>query len=138
MQKLHLKTRRAACTGMAFGCLLFLSCGVKDDSSDWKIVNTLHSPDDGYVATIYTISGGGAAGWCEQRIEINSKDQPFDMKKKKGADFCFSASCNSVLQVKWESTNSIQIQYSIGEAGVSIYQRRMPEGLPVRIDYVTQ
>jgi hypothetical protein len=120
---------------MALVCLIFLSCAER--SSNWKIDNIVKSPDDGYVATIYTISGGGAAGWCEQRIEINSKDKPFDMEKTKGADFCFSADCGKVLQVKWESTNSIQIKYTIGD-GVSIYQRRTPLGLPVRIDYVME
>jgi hypothetical protein len=60
------------------------------------------------------------------------------MEKTKGADFCFSASYDSNLKLSWESTNSIQIKYYIGEFGVSVFQQRMPVGLPVRIDYVIE
>jgi hypothetical protein len=122
--------------------LLFTSCerhSSNNDSSNVKVISTLPSPDGGYVATVYVVGGGGAAGWCDQRVAVNTKDEPFDFKKDTGADyFCFSASCGSKVQVGWSSTNSIQIRYTIGEAGVSIYQRWTPFGLPIRIEYVAE
>lgn len=120
-------------------CMLLTSCAESSNSNDWKVVSTLHSPKGEYVATVYTISGGGAAGWCEQRIEITSRNKPFDLERtKKEANFCFSASCGSKLQVIWKSETSLRIKYTIDDAGVSIYQRRIAPGLPVRIDYDTE
>ncbi|HVV73422.1 MAG TPA: hypothetical protein VHI52_18260 [Verrucomicrobiae bacterium] len=122
-------------------CLL-VSCGDtspsdRKDMSDWKVVNTIASPNGDYVATIYTVMGGGAAGWCEQRVEVNSKTNAFDLNRaKKGADYCFSADCGSRVEMVWEPDNSaLRITYTVGPPGVSTYQRRMAPGLPIRIDY---
>lgn len=119
-------------------CHLLVSCGNKGSSkSTGKIINTLPSPNGDYVATIYTVMGGGAAGWCEQRVEVNSKKDPFSLERtNKVADYCFSASCGSKVEMVWEPDSSaLRITYTIDQAGVSTYQRRMAPGLPVRIDY---
>ena len=124
---------------MLFGvalCHMLVSCG-NNNSSNWKVMNTLPSPNGEYVATIYSVMGGGAAGWCEQRVAVNSKKAPFNLERtNKGADYCFSASCGSKVEMVWEPDNSaLRITYTVDEAGVSTYQRRMAPGLPVRIDY---
>ena len=84
--------------------------------------------------------GGGAAGWCDQRVEVNSKSDPFNLERtKRRADYCFSASCGSKVEIVWEPDNSaLRITYTIGQGGVSTYQMRMAPGLPVRIDYATR
>jgi hypothetical protein len=103
-----------------------------------KVVSTVPSPDGGYIATIYVVSGGGATGWCDQRVSVNTKSQPFDPQKiSPGTDYYFSASCGSQVHVSWLYTNVIQIKYSIGE-GVDVYQRWAVFGLPVSIKYVLE
>jgi hypothetical protein len=138
---LHFKVRLASCLGAAAVCTLLFSCAKNsNDSSDWQVISTLRSPNGDYDATIYTVSGGGAAGWCEQRMEIHSSNNPFNMERaKKEADFCFSASCGSKVEMYWESNSpALQIKYTIGAEGISTYQRRMAPNLPVRIDYIAQ
>ena len=135
--RLYTHTGVVALIGALAICLLS-SCA--EDSSDWEVTDTIPAPNGEYVATIYRVMGGGAAGWCGQRIEINSRNQPFDLERaKEGADYCFSASCGSDIEIVWEPDGSaLRITYTIGVAGVSTYQRRMAPGLPVRIDYGTK
>jgi hypothetical protein len=110
------------------------------DSNSWKVIRTVTAPNGEYVATIYTVMGGGAAGWCSQRLEIHATNNPFSIERaKQGSEYCFSASCGSEIEVLWDShSQSIQIKYTIGAGGVSTYQRRMAPNLPVRIDYIAQ
>lgn len=131
----HERSNLCYCLGLAL-CHLLVSCG-HNNSSDWKVISTLRSPNGDYAATMYTVMGGGAAGWCEQRVELNSKKDPFNLERtKQGAAYCFSASCGNKVEMVWEPDNSaLRITYTVDEAGVSTYQRRMAPGLPVRIDY---
>jgi hypothetical protein len=135
---LYFKVRLSAWLRVAVLLALLFSCA--KNSSYWKVINTVRSPNGDYDATIYAVSWGGAAGGCEQRMEINTRNNPFNMERaKKEADFCFSASCGSKVEMLWESNSSaLQIKYTIGDGGVSTYQRRMAPNLPVRIDYIAQ
>jgi len=138
---LHVKARLAACFGVAVVCALSFSCAKNfNASSDGKIVSTVRSPNGDYDATIYIVSWGGATGGCEQRVEINSRNNPFNMERTmKGTDYCFIASCGTKVEMLWESNSyALQIKYTMDEAGVSTYQRRMAPNLPVRIDYIAQ
>jgi hypothetical protein len=138
---LHFKVRLAAWLGVVVVCASLFSCAKNpSDSGDWKVISTERSPKGDYDATIYIVSGGGAAGWCQQRMEINSTNNPFSIERaKKGADYCFSASCGSKVEMLWDSNSSaLQIKYTIGDGGVSTYQRRTAPNLPVRIDYIAQ
>ncbi len=137
----------ATCIGAAFVLLLLLAAlnplltlsFFAAKSADWRIVKTVPSPNGEYAATLCTVSGGGAAGWCEQRVEINSKDDPFKMERTKKADnFSFSASCGSDVEIAWESDSALRISYSLDEAGVSTYQRAMAYHQPVKISYVAK
>ena len=60
---LHLKAKLAACVGIAVVCALSFSCANdSNNSSGGKVVSTVPSPNGEYAATIYIVSGGGAAG----------------------------------------------------------------------------
>ena len=73
-------------------------------------------------------------------MEINSRNDPFKMERTlREADFCFSASCGTPVEMLWDTDSSaLRIKYTIGDEGVSTYQRRMARSLPVRIAYITQ
>ena len=137
----RVKTLGSLVAAVTFCSLLSCSDPSKGakDSDDWRVTKAVTAPSGEYVATIYTVSGGGAAGWCEQRMEINATNNPFSMERaKSGSEYCFSASCRSEIEVLWEShSEAVQVKYSIG-SGVSTFQRRMAPNLPVRIDYVAQ
>ncbi len=137
----HSKTRFGiAALVVAIALCLLSSCSDTSsggkDSNSWRVVKTVTAPNGEYVATIYTVMGGGAAGWCSQRMEINATNNPFSIERAKhGSEYCFSANCGSEIELLWEPhSQAIQIKYSIGAGGVSTYQRRMAPNLPIRID----
>ncbi|MEO7673434.1 MAG: hypothetical protein ABIU09_05080, partial [Pyrinomonadaceae bacterium] len=44
---------------------------------DYKIIATFPSPGGGHSATLWQGMGGGAAGWCNQRITVNRSHNEF-------------------------------------------------------------
>ena len=78
-------------------------------ASEYNVLNTSHSPDGKYVATVYTRMGGGAAGWCDIRVTVNPVNEPFSIEreKKEGKYVVFNISCNSDVEVKWEDAENL-------------------------------
>jgi hypothetical protein len=108
--------------------------------NEYKIVGTFPSPNGGHTATKYIGMGGGAAGWCSQRVSINSRGNPFELEKEWSAgDYVFSVSCGSNIGVSWDSETSLRISYDTQTtAGVSTYQRPLsPDGI-VKISYLSK
>jgi len=109
-----------------------------DNRSDFSVTKTVPSLNGEHTATLYLGMGGGAAGWCNQRIDINSKDTPFDLQKaQKGmTDMIFSVSCGSNVELTWESDTRLRISYSTDENGVSTYQRPTSNDKTINITYL--
>jgi hypothetical protein len=45
------------------------------------IITTTVSTNKEYVATIYVVSGGGAAGYVYKLVNLRKRQEPFDSKK---------------------------------------------------------
>lgn len=108
----------------------------KNDKGDYKIVKTLESPDGNHTATLWDGMGGGAAGWCYQRVSIDTKENPFDLKREeeKGG-YIFSTNCGSKISVNWENSNQLHISYTNQKFGVSAYQNPSSQDDKVKISY---
>jgi hypothetical protein len=108
--------------------------------NDHRIMSTFTSPNGEHVATEYLGMGGGAAGWCSQRVSINSRGNPFDLEKEWSVgDYVFSASCGSDVEILWETDTSLRISYGMQtDAGVSTYQRPLSSDGTVKISYVSK
>src|SRR6186713_683087 len=92
--------------------------------SEYKVVETISSPAGNHVATKWTSMGGGAAGWCSQRVSINRGYDLFDLEKEKEAGrYVFSSSCSSKVTLEWRSENEAHISYTMDMFGVSVYQK---------------
>jgi hypothetical protein len=119
--------------------IIFLSVACWDmGPGDYKIVETFPSPNGRHRAILWTGMGGGAAGWCSQRISIKRMDAPFDLQlEKKVGTYVFSASCSSEISVEWSAEREVLISYTMDKDGVSVYQKpRSVDDSDVKISYL--
>ncbi len=105
------------------------------------VTNTVGSPDGEYIATTHVEMGGGAAGWCFQRVSVNKKDSPFSWEKEKvQGGFNFDVSCKSKIELNWQTNRELLVSYSgtSDEAGLSVYQKPLSADRQVKIHYLAK
>jgi hypothetical protein len=95
--------------------------------TDYQFTGRRASPDGSIVAVSYTRSGGGAAGWCDEKVALLAKDDPGtpSMIDSVSEAVVFSAGCGSKIQLHWISDTELRISYTVGAVGgTETYQRR--------------
>jgi len=112
---------------ITFGCKLLTST----DDGTFKILGSYPSPNSKHLATLWQGMGGGAAGWCFQRITVNRQDDPFDLAKAgETRDYSFNVSCDSHVSTSWISESDLHISYTIENGSVSAYQNKSSKSDP--------
>ena len=82
-----------------------------DNARDVLVASTEVSPDSTRITTVYTMSGGGAAGWCYQYVGVRRTDQPFEPD----SGVLVQTRCSGVdVSVRWRGTSELRISYSRG------------------------
>jgi hypothetical protein len=118
--------------------LLILTCRSRFDAArDAELQQVVFSPDSSVKAVQYVRMGGGAAGWCYQRIALRPRTESgvdIGALEKEG-EYVFSSSCSSNLELSWLSSTHLHITYTMDEAGVSVYQRASSPDGKVRLTY---
>jgi hypothetical protein len=95
------------------------------------------SPTGAIIAVTYFQSGGGAVGWCSERVALLSRGIPVKPAEiDKETDFVFSASCGSRIKLTWISDSELKIAYTIDSAWVSVHQRNSDGKTHVHVAYV--
>jgi hypothetical protein len=111
-----------------------------DGGSDYNVKSTSHSPDNKYVATVYTGMGGGAAGWCNTRVTVNPANEPFSIEREKedGKYVVFSISCNSDVETEWEGAQNLLVSFKgpSDESGFSVYRKPVGWNREIKIRYL--
>ena len=88
------------------------------------------STDGKNVATFYTISGGGAAGYVLTRLNVRPNHQKFKPTKESN-DFVFELRHGEDFNLQWQGNNSLKVVY---EAGADTYRQLNQQG-DVKIIY---
>src|SRR5262245_13174760 len=121
-----------------FGRIFELDLGGGD--SEYNVLNTSHSPESKYVATVYTRMGGGAAGGCDIRVTVNAVSETFstEREKKEGQYMVFNISCNSDVEVKWEGAENLLVSFKVpsSESGFSMYRKPVAWDRKIKIRYL--
>jgi hypothetical protein len=121
-----------------YGKIFELDLGGGD--SEYNVLNTSHSTDSKYVATVYTRMGGGAAGWCDIRVTVNPVNEPFsaERERKEGKYVVFNISCNSEVEVKWEGAENLLVSFKVpsSESGFSMYRKPVTWDRKIKIRYL--
>ena len=130
---------------VVFGSGLLSPLGRGDDarSVQWKVLETLEAPGGGHTATRYVQMGGGAAGWCRQEVEINTRENPFSIESKPTTtdvengrfDHVFGVRCGDDFEMEWMSDRELQITYRVDPDKTSVFQRSVSLDGEVSITY---
>jgi len=108
-----------------------------DGKGDFRIVETVESPDGKYLATFWDESGGGAAGWCGRHINVYKKDANFvlDTTEENRKTRVFDVRCGSVVEMNWESTNQLHVAFTVEKYGMSASMNSESKDGAVKISY---
>lgn len=91
-----------------FNLAAIKSCDTKSSDADVDIISTTASPNKEYVATIYYISGGGAAGYVYRLVNLSRRGDTFNPKK----GIIFQVTHTKNITVIWEDDAHMTIKYS--------------------------
>lgn len=94
-------------------------------------LSTSNSPNQNFISTTFSNSGGGAAGWCGQKVNIRKRDEVFD-----SGEYVFSTNCGTKILTNWEDNNTIRISFSPNDKYLSLYQKGWNKDKTVKILYV--
>lgn len=109
----------------------------------YGLVKAIPSPNGKYAASIYTASGGGAAGWCYRRVAVTKKESPLDFvtKDKDLPSRVFDTTCRSEIELAWQGDKNLVITYSFTgspEFGDQTFQKILSEDKEVKISFVSK
>src|ERR1700741_4423263 len=71
-------------------------------------LNDTPSPNQTYIATTFTDSGGGAAGWCARVVAVRKNNEQFDPDHNR----VFNSQCDSDVKVAWKDERDLLITVS--------------------------
>lgn len=95
------------------------------------IVTTIPSPNKEYLATIYVVSGGGAAGYVYKIINLTKREDPFDSKKC----IVFLVTRTRALALTWQDNQHVTVKHS--QPG-GVYTKATLWDSKIRISYVEE
>ena len=97
---------------LLFGfCLVAVAvngCGGESSQVDVDIISTVVSPDEEHVATVYNISGGGAAGYVYRLVGLRRHADTFNRKE----GIVFQVTHTENITATWEDDAHLTIRYS--------------------------
>lgn len=101
------------------------------DRASVEAVSTISAPNGQYIAATNRVSD--RTGWCEIRINVHRKDEPFDWQE----DYVCVTGCETRLEQRWQDDRQLNILYSSSDTthAVKIYQRFWSKDRAVQIAY---
>jgi hypothetical protein len=101
------------------------------DKANVEVLGNLPSPGGEYVVT--TNKASNRTGWCEVRLNVHKKNEPFDWEY----EFVCVAGCDTQLEQRWEDDRHLSITYSSRDIAKAIktYQQFWSKDKAVRISY---
>lgn len=106
-------------------------CTQKRSKEEVKIITTAISPNKEYVATVYVVSGGGAAGYVYDVINLRKQADRFDPKK----GVVFSGTRVRDISLTWDDNEHVTVKYSKAE-GIYARAKEWGDRGQIRINYV--
>jgi hypothetical protein len=106
-------------------------CTQKRSKEEVKIITTAISPNKEYVATVYVVSGGGAAGYVYNVVNLRKQGERFDPRK----GVIFSATRARDVGLSWEDNEHLTVRYSKAE-GIYAQDKKWGSRKEIHISYV--
>lgn len=115
---------------LAIYALSFTLFNDRNTKDEIYVFSTIESPDKKFIVTIFSYSGGGAAGWSGRKVNIRKSAEIFDDK-----EYIFSTSSGTDIQTQWENNSILHIDYSANGQILSLYQSEWNKDKTIRILY---
>jgi len=106
-------------------------CIQRRSKEEVRIITTAISPNKEYVATVYVVSGGGAAGYVYKVVNLRKRADRFDPKK----GIVFSGTRVPEISLTWADNEYVTVKHS--KAGnVYTQAKQWGDRGQIRINYV--
>ncbi|MDG2124301.1 MAG: hypothetical protein P8J87_11410 [Verrucomicrobiales bacterium] len=92
-------------------CLLVVACGQSEwkTTDDVEIISESKSPDAKYIATVFSCSGGGAAGYSYTNVNLRKTSDEFSQR-----DFLLGKhlwNSYNEISVDWKDSTNLDVSY---------------------------
>jgi hypothetical protein len=106
--------------------------------NSYSITKALKSPDGKHIAIFCVGMGGGAAGWCNQYLVVDTKDISGSIIKGKIGyeNVVFEASCGSDISFEWVDSKRLRIFYAWSDDDIRIDKKKYSEDRLVALEYI--
>ncbi len=115
------------CIALFFGAFLIMDGLVDNSPPDIHVTKEVVSPDGKNVASFYTISGGGAAGYVVIRLKIRPANQVF----KSDENYIFEMRHGDDIDLEWRDDDYLIVTYPMD---ADIYRQQTIQG-KIKISY---
>jgi hypothetical protein len=117
---------------------VYLISGLFVGENTYSITNALKSPDGKHIAISCVGMGGGAAGWCNQYIIVDTKDISGSIIKGKIGyeNVIFEASCGSDISFEWVDSKRLRIFYTWPGDDIRIDKKKYSEDRLVALEFI--
>lgn len=118
---------------------LLAGCG----NDDWKttdeveVLSESKSPDGKYIVTVFSCSGGGAAGYTYTNVNLREASEPLDQRDFLLGEHLWSSF--SDITVNWEDPVNLEVTYRWADDHPdykTMNGRTVPKKANVKISYV--
>ena len=95
----------------ALAMILLAGCG----NDDWKatdeveILSETKSPDGKYIVTVFSCSGGGAAGYAYTNVNLRKVSETLDQRDFLLGEHLWNSF--SDIKVKWRDSSNLEVTY---------------------------
>jgi hypothetical protein len=109
------------------------ACTLNNGHEDVVTVTTAGSPNNEHVATVYNVSGGGAAGYVYNCVNLRKREEPFESK----TGIVFTASGTRRITAVWQDDEHLIIRHS-KSAGIYKNAEEWGSDRKIRISYAEE
>lgn len=104
----------------------------------YSITNALKSPDGKHIAISCVGMGGGAAGWCNQYLVVDTKDISGSITQGRIGyeNVIFKASCGSDISFVWIDSKRLRIFYTWPGDDIRIDKKKYSKDRLIALEYI--
>ncbi|RUO39832.1 hypothetical protein CWE15_08745 [Aliidiomarina taiwanensis] len=123
-------------TLLGLGVLFLLFSPWLLDKGMIQVADVIHSPNNEFIAVSYKDMGGGAAGYCYQKVAILKSESELEAVNDK-RKYVFNTECRTIVALAWQDNETVEVSYTSGSPNyISVEMYSSAQDGAVNINYV--